>query len=388
MKDCKNRHAVKGPSILGLAISGVILLSLLSLSINISGGLSADAQQNNIWYVGKGVKENTYYTYKIQDHDTNQGQPFTMTIYFKDYNEEGKYWVAPVFVVDRGKVLNGTFHLSDIDLTALGSSDIPSEMSPYRSAYSNSLQWLESFVPKPGQSLTAPYWGKIAAIGGEAIAPRGNAKVTVPAGTFDTTVVKWHKGADNNIWINSNMPYPVKSETFADVTTGNPPIQYAYDLQATGQGQPPAPESQIEVPKPPLKIQTARGSYIIQLLWSPEAIRVGQPIEFGTLFTNAGEDIVSDVRYGFKVTESDGKVLKDLKNQKADDGTGVQKLTFEKDGPKDIEVTVEAVGGNPMGDFVESSDFGVVVQPSAGGDTAPVAAQNQTTNTTTASPSA
>jgi hypothetical protein len=389
MKDCKNRHAVKSPyTSLGLAITGVILISLLSLSIHISGGLRADAQQNNNWYVGKGVKENTYYTYKIQDHDTNQGQPFTMTIYFKDYNETGKYWIAPVFIVDRGRVLNGTFHLSDLDLTALGSSVIPSEMSPYRSAYANTLQWLESFVPKPGQSLSAVNWGKIGTIGGSPVNPGGAAKVTVPAGAFDTTLISYHKGVDNRIWVNRDLPFPVKAETYADVTTGNPPIQYVYDLQATGQGQPPAPESQIEVPKPPLKIQTARGSYIIQLLWSPEVIRVGQPVEFGTLFTNAAENVVNGVRYGFKVTESDGTVLKDLKNQKADEGTGVQQLTFEKDGPKDIEVTVEAVEGNPMGEFVESSKFGMVVQPSAGGDTAAVAAQNQTTNTTTTSPSA
>lgn len=389
MKDCKNQHAVKSPyTSLGLAITGVILISLLSLSIHISGGFMADAQQNDMWYVGKGVKENTYYTYKIQDHDTNQGQPFTMTVYFKDYNETGKYWITPVFVVDRGKVLNGTFHLSDLDLTALGSSDIPSEMSPYRSAYANTIQWLESFVPKPGQSLSAVNWGKIGSIGGSPVNPGGAAKVTVPAGTFDTTLISYHKGVDNRIWVNRDLPFPVKAETYADVTTGNPPLQYAYDLQATGQGQPPAPQSQIEIPKPPLKIQTARGSYIIQLLWSPEAIRVGQPVEFGTIFTSAAENLVSGVRYGFKVTESDGTVLKDLKNQKADDGTGVQKLTFEKDGPIDIDVTVEAVEGNPMGDFIESSNFGIIVQPSAGGDTAAVAAQNQTTNTTTTSPSA
>jgi hypothetical protein len=388
MKDGKNWHAVKGNSILGLAITGVILVSLLNLSIHISGGLRADAQQSDMWYVGKGAKENTYYTYKIQDGETNQGQPFIMTIYFKDYNEAGKYWIAPVFVVDRGKVLNGTFHLSDLDLTALGSSDIPSEMSPYRSAYANTLQWLESFVPKPGQSLSAVNWGKIASIGGSPVNPGGAAKVTVPAGTFDTTLISYHKGVDNRIWVNRNLPFPVKAETYADVTTGNPPIQYAYDLQATGEGQPPAPQSQIEIPKPPLKIQTARGTYIIQLLWSPEAIRVGQPVEFGTIFTNAAGNLLSDVRYGFKVTEPDGTVLKDLRNQRADDGTGVQKLTFQRDGPKDVEVTVEAVGGNPMGEFVESSTFGMVVQPSAGGETAAVATQNQTSNATTTSPSA
>jgi hypothetical protein len=136
-----------------------------------------------------------------------------------------------------------------------------------------------------------------------------------------------------------------------------------------------------------LKIQTARGTYIIQLLWSPEAIRVGQPVEFGTLFTDAAETLKEGVRYGFKVTDSDGTVLKDLKNQKADEGSGIQQMTFEKEGPKEIEVTVEAVEGNPMGDFVESSKFGMVVQPASGG-TAAVAAQNQTTNATTASPSA
>jgi hypothetical protein len=95
-------------------------------------------------------------------------------------------------------------------------------------------------------------------------------------------------------------------------------------------------------------------------------IQVGQSAEFGLIFTDAAENIVTEVRYGFKITESDGAVLTDLKNQRADDGTGTQRFTFEKEGPKDIDVTVEAVGGNPMGDFVESSTFNIVVVPPAG----------------------
>jgi hypothetical protein len=361
----------------------IVLASMLVLPLSISGGIAANAQQNDMWYLGKGAKENTYYTYKIQDHDTNQGQPFTMTIYFKDFNETGKYWIAPVFVVDKGRVLNGTFHLSDLDLTALGSSIIPTEMSPYRSAYANTLQWLESFVPRPGQSLSAVNWGKIGSIGGSPVNPGGAAKVTVPAGTYDTTVITYHKGVDNRIWVNSDLPYPVKAETYADVTTGNPPIQYVYDLQATGQGQPPAPESQIEIPKPPLEIQTARGTYILQLLWDPQVIVAGQPVEFGILFGDAAGGIVDRVRYGFKVTEPDGTVLKELRNQRADDGTGIQEYTFENAGPKDVEVTVDVVGGTPMGEFVESSKFGIVVQPPSG--TAAASSQNQTTNSTSES---
>ena len=80
---------------------------------------------NNVWYIGKGAKANSYYTYKIQDHDTNEGQPFTMTLYFKDFNKKGNYWTVPVYVVDdQGKVINGTFHLSALDLSVLGTSSI------------------------------------------------------------------------------------------------------------------------------------------------------------------------------------------------------------------------------------------------------------------------
>lgn len=90
-----------------------------------------------------------------------------MTIYLKQFDSSKKYWIAPVYVVEpNGNVLNVTFHLSDLDLSAPGTSQIPVEMKPYRSAYVNTLDWLASFVPKPGLSLTAPYWGKLAAIGG------------------------------------------------------------------------------------------------------------------------------------------------------------------------------------------------------------------------------
>src|SRR5665809_104603 len=90
-------------------------------------------------------------------------------------------WIAPVYVQDQGKVLNGTFILSPLDLTALGTSKIPPEMGKYRSAYAGSLQWLAAFVPKPGLSLTAGSWGKIASIGGSEIKPSGNQELKIPA---------------------------------------------------------------------------------------------------------------------------------------------------------------------------------------------------------------
>ncbi len=347
----------------------VFALTILSISISVAlmntpisviySGIVYGSGDN--WYVGQGVKPNMYVTYKIQSHDTNQGQPFTMTIYFKEFNDTGRYWIAPVYVNDQGAIINGTFHLSDLDLTALGSSQIPPAMSPYRSAYASSLEWLAAFVPKPGQSLSSPNWGKIASIGGSPIGPGGQEKITVPAGTFDTKVILWHKGVDNKIWINKDMPYPIKAQTFADVTTTNPPVLYAFELLATGQGQPPLPKSVIEVPKPPLTLQTARGTYYITLLWQPDPIKAGNETDFGLLFLDNSQTIIERVSYSFKVTEINGTVIKDVQNQQALDGTGTQKVKFEKSGPIDVSVRVQGVQGQNMGDFVESSDFKLVV---------------------------
>jgi hypothetical protein len=321
----------------------------------------AFAQSEN-WYVGKGVKPDTYYTYEIKNTDTNQGQPFTITIYFKEYNETGKYWVAPTFVVDQGKVINGTLYLSDLDLTALGSSPIPDDMIPYRSAYATTLTWLSAFVPKPGQSLSSPSWGKIAAIGGSEIKPSGGAKITTPAGAFDTTDISYHKGVDNHIYPNKDMPYPIKADTFADVTTGKPPIQYAYELKATGKGQPPTPESQIEVPVPPLTLQTPRGTYNIQLLWEPAQIKAGNNTDFGVIFTDDKNNIVQRVTYGYKVLDENKTVVDEFKNQRANEGTGQFTYKFDTPGEKYLQIIVETANGEDLGMFVESATFGLVAQ--------------------------
>lgn len=329
--------------------------------------------QGDAWYVGKGAKPDNYYTYEVQNLDTNQGRPFLMTIYFKEFDEANNYWIAPVYVVDQGNVINGTLHLSDLDMSALGSSDVPPELAPYRNAYSNSLQWLSSFVPKPGLSLSAPYWGKIAAIGGSPIAPVGPSEVTTPAGKFDTTDVSWTYGATNHAWVDRNLPFPVKATVFAGVTTGNAPIQYAFELQATGTGQPAPPESETLVPEPPLTVRTPRGTYYIQLIWNPP-IEAGAmagaggenassvPEEFGLIFTNDREEIVTGVTYGFTVTSSNDTIITDLGNQKATDGTATQIVEFPEPGKYNIEVNVEAVAGQPLGMFVESARFGIVAE--------------------------
>jgi len=285
-----------------------------------------------------------------------------MTIYFKENNDTGKYWVAPTYVVDNGKVINGTLYLSNLDLTALGTSPIPPEMNKYRGAYATTLGWLTAFVPQPGQSLTSPTWGKIAAIGAGEIKPSGTAKVTTPAGTFDTTVKKKKKGATSNIYIDGNMPYPVKAETYADVTTGVAPIQYTYELVDTGTGQPPLPESQIEPPVPPLNLQTPRGTYNVQLLWEPVEIKAGNSTDFGVVFTDDRDNIVERVTYGYKVMDGNNTVIDESTNLKANEGTGQFSYTFDTPGPKGLQIILETASGEDLGMFVEAVTFNLVAQ--------------------------
>jgi len=344
-------------------ITVFFLISMLGIStLQFSPLIDSSYGQSENWYVGKGAKADTYYTYEIRNADTNQGQPFTMTIYFKEYNSTGQYWIAPTYVVDSGNVVNGTFYLSNLDLTALGTSPIPSEMNEYRGAYATTLGWLTAFVPQPGQSLGAASWGKIASIGGSEIKPSGNAKVTTPAGAFDTTVISYKKGTTSNIYVNNNLPYPVKADTYADVTTGVAPIQYTYELKDTGTGQPPLPESQIEVPVPPLNLQTPRGTYNIQLLWEPVDIKAGNNTNFGVIFTDDRSNIVERVTYGYTVMDGNRTVIDESTNQRANEGTGQFSYTFDTPGSKYLQIIVETASGEDLGMFVEAATFNLVVQ--------------------------
>ncbi|HEU5119527.1 MAG TPA: hypothetical protein VFT71_00950 [Candidatus Nitrosocosmicus sp.] len=344
-------------------ITVFFLISMLGIStLQFNAVIESAFGQSDNWYVGKGVKEGTYYTYEIKNADTNQGQPFTMTIYFKENNDTGKHWVAPTYVVDRGNVINGTLHLSNFDLTALGTSPIPPEMNEYRGAYGTTLGWLSAFVPPPGQSLTSPTWGKIAAIGAGEIKPSGNAEVTTPAGTFDTTKISYSKGKTSDIYVNNNLPYPVKAETYADVTTGVAPIQYSYELIDTGTGQPPLPESQIETPVPPLNLKTPRGTYNVQLLWEPVEIKAGNSTDFGVIFTDDRNNIVERVTYGYKVMDGNNTVIDESTNLRADEGTGQFSYTFETPGPKGLQIILETASGEDLGMFVEDATFNLVVQ--------------------------
>ena len=343
-------------SIISVLISSAVLATTDLLFSN------AFAVDNN-WYVGEGVTKDMYVKYKMSHFDTNNGREFTMTIYFKDQDDKGN-WISPVFVEDQGKVINGTFLLSPLDLTALGTSQIPPEMTKYRSAYANSLQWLAAFVPKPGQSLNAGSWGKIASIGGSEIKPAGHQELNIPAfkDPVDSVRVEYYKGIASNTYILNEFPYPVMAKTYVDVTTGSAPIQFQYILVETGKGEPAMPESSIVEVTPPLKERTERGDFYVSLDWNPPTITSGQETTFTIEVTDKDQFPVTQASYDFIVIGSNNTILLDLKNQLAREGTKSHSITFDQPGIVTIKIQVNSVKGVTTGIFTEQVEFQVPVK--------------------------
>ncbi len=345
-----------------LVISVFLVSAATILALHTQLSTTAFAQDNN-WYVGEGVTKDMYVKYTISHFDTNNGREFSMMIYFKEQDDKGN-WIAPVYVEDQGKVLNGTFILSPLDLTALGTSQIPPEMGKYRSAYANSLQWLAAYVPKPGLSLSAGSWGKIGAIGGSEIKPVGHTELNIPAfpEPIDTTRVEYYKSVSSNMYILNEFPYPVMAKTYVDVTTGSPPIQFQYILTETGKGEPETPLATVLEVTPPLKQRTERGDFYIQLDWDPTTIRVGEETTFTIDILDKDQFPTTQASYNLMITDSNNTSLLDLKNQLAREGTKSHTITFEQPGVVNVKVKVNSVKGVESGLFIEEVEFQVPVK--------------------------
>jgi hypothetical protein len=324
------------------------------------------AQSGDTWYIGQSAQANTYYIYTIQDLEVNEGSQFTMSIYFKDQDSEGN-WNAPVYVVEpNGNVLTGTLSLGDNLAVRAGDSTIPKEMNPYIDGYKDSLTWLEAFTSKgKPASLKAVSWGKIACIGCGTLDPAGGEKITAAGTTYDTTVMLNHRGQkDSKIWIAKELPYPVKALTYADVTTGQPPIQYAFDLIKIGTGQPELPKSENRLPTPPITLATGRGTYKITLSWTPAVIQPGTETTFTTSFADSNGNPAQRVNYDLTFTAANKTVIQDFKSQfTGDDSASDVKATLPNGGAVTVNIKINSVSGADTGNFVESANFGIVVAP-------------------------
>ncbi len=320
------------------------------------------------WYPGEGVRQDMYVKYEIQDYDTNNRQPYTLTLYFQQQDQDGN-WIVPATVEANGRVLQGTLKLSE-SMSPLAGGEVPQEMNDFIGGYQNSLLWLDaaSSIFQP-LSLTAASWGKIAAIGGSEVKPAGNEQVSFPgaqslcgAPSCDATRITWHKGVDSNVWVVNEFPFPVKAETYADVTTPPAPIQYAFELLETGSGQPAAPTGTEQASGPPLERTTNDGSHLI-LTWDPVDIQPNSTVNFGLELRDPNNAPLQNVAYDFIVKDANGQILQEFNDQLAQSGTATHQVTFNSTGPKTVTVTINSVGSRAAGQIIQTTDFGIVVVP-------------------------
>lgn len=347
-----------------IASAFVAMLLVLGVTAVAVGG-NAYAQGDDLWYPGEGVKQDMFVKYRIQELDTNDKEPFEMTMYFQEQDAGGD-WIVPTFVVDEGGVINGTFKLSESMTFLSGGSTVPPEMNDFVGGYSGSLQWLDSFTTKgEPKSLTAANWGRTGSIGGSDVKPIEPETIQVQAGTYDTTRVELHKGVTSKIWIVNEFPFPIKAEFFTDSTTGNPETQFAFELLETGTGRPETPQGDAQVPTPPLEGRSGRGDFVVTLDWEPASIEPGQTVLFTVSLADRTEFPLERANYDFVVTNSSGGVVAEFTNQNADAelGTGTHEVTFTDAGGMTATVTINSVSGVTTGQFTESVAFRIVVVP-------------------------
>ena len=346
-------------------VASLLVLGAFAAFPSIKRAFAAD----DLWYPGEGVKKDMYLTYRIQELDTAEGDPFIMTMWFND-TQNGE-WIVPTYVEFEGRVIFGTMKLSDTMAYLAGASQVPAEMNDFIGGYQSSLHWLDAFTTKSEPlSLTGSSWGKIGAIGGAEIKPVRTEKVSFQAAqdvcqadSCDATLVSWHKGVDNNIWIVNEFPFPVKAETFAEDTTGASVTQFKFELLKVGMGQPNIIATG-DVPKPPLERQTASGHYFVTLDWEPAEIKPGTDVSFGITFADRTHFPLADVRYDFTVKDENGNVIVDLKDKVSEiGGPEVHQVKVNSTGIIRAEVVITAIGGQTTGPTIESADFNIVVVP-------------------------
>jgi len=364
--------------------SKFLVFALIALVLVVFGTLnmtgSAFAQGDNNWYPGEGVRQDMYVKYRIEDYDTNEKQPYLLTLYFQQQQQDGN-WIVPATVEAGSRVIQGTLKFSET-MSPLAGGEVPPEMNEFIGGYQSSLLWLDAFTTKSAPlSLTAGSWGKIAAIGGSEVKPVGTEQVSFAgaqslcgASSCCATRVSWHKGVDNNVWVVNEFPFPVKAETYADVTTPPAPIQYRFELLETGTGQPAAPTATTgQASKPPLDRTTNDGSHVI-LTWDPVDIQPNSNVTFGLQLEDAQGFPKQDVAYDFTVKDANGQIVQQFKDQQAQFGNATQQVKFNSTGPKTVTVTINSVGGQFTGQIIQNADFNVVVVPEFPVSTAVVAA--------------
>ncbi len=324
--------------------------------------------QDNMWYPSEGVEKGLFVKYTISDFDYEGGQPFEATIWFGDKDDQGN-WITDVIIVDRGDVVTSKMTLSALNLSPVGFDTTP-EFQPYRTAIKGSLSWTGEYAnQKNPKALTGnKAWGPIGAIGGGGIivAPTGSETIQAAGQSWDTHIIGFHYAVDSKIWIKDGFPLPIKAKVFTIASIQPIPVQYEFELLATGMSEtaPVPPAGETELPTPPLSKPTASGAFSVDLYWEPTVIEPGKPTTMGVVIFDRQHNVKRGAIYDLLITGAGDKVVLDLKKVVAQEGQGTHEVTFDSPGRFHVAITYlgDQEGGLPE-KIVEKAEFDLIVVP-------------------------
>ncbi|MDX1533640.1 MAG: peptidase, partial [Nitrosopumilaceae archaeon] len=314
-------------SIIVFTIMGILVTGLMPLQSAYAQFQQGGVDHPGSWYVGEGLKHGDFFSYKLCFVDYKECADFRMDLWIQGDITVGTEtkWLAQVVVYDGNKITKGNMELGKIAPEPTGGS---SELGVYRSAFKSSVVWLSAFANADGpRKFSAPSWGKIGNIGGEQILPKQIVPngLNVPGGYFDEVIqVGWRTGgANSEIYIVDNFPFPIKASTWTHVSEGIPPQEYRFELlnyqenvttdpfagivdskkQNEALGCPP-----YESLKKSFKKPTANFNYQVHVLYGPEFPVDGCPMKWQIKFISKFDDteFLNQVQYDVRVIDANG----------------------------------------------------------------------------------
>ena len=273
-----------------LSLFAVLLIIPLSLQ-------SAHAVS---WYPGEGLKQGDYFRYDVCWIDWHNCTPLEIDFWVKDQTSDGSGWNLELLAIDGSIVQKGNVTIA---MTTPDPTYSDANVADYASVYKNTIAWLDSCASRDSpKDFNLPAWCRNGGVGGAPLVPQGQADITVHAGSYKTWMIGWHKGeSDNTIWVVPSLPFPVKAQIFADVTTPPAPPQYTFELLQTGNsstepdfikrvstgtiiGNPNCPQPDMQNDAVHDSTTTDSGSVTVDYRYSPSVPHQGCPLEWRLSF--------------------------------------------------------------------------------------------------------
>ena len=352
--------------------------------VQTAGGVNVDGT----WYAGEGLKKSDYFHYRLCQIDLNDCATFDMKFWVRGDVQKGTetLWDYEVVVIDGSKIVKGYMQIGKTAPEPVGESD---DLFYYSLAYKSSIAWLSAFATSnEGDRIHGPQgfreaaWGKVAAIGGAQLIPLRAETIEVRAGVFDTVVVGWYSGQNNEIWLLDDFPFPVKAKVWAWVTTGIPPIQYEFELLEYRENVSSSPFVGIVSTVDPKKTlgcptdydvvkatkNTDTSSMIVEYLYGPKYPMPGCDIEWKINFKNKYNPVefVDQVHYDIAVLDDEGFQIRSIAQEEGRsdlfNGFGqLHKFITVKESAGTAHYVIVVIGKAPK-DIVPLPEFSGIVK--------------------------